>query len=256
MKSNKNRGKGKHDIPGLLKLKHSAMMAIDRFIIPAFQYIYKSPALRYSPYVFSLAALYFSCQANNIAKEISQEEKQISRQFLEPTIHLRANISNVDGSRPHVILTNDSPIKATLLELKIYELRYDMNKHKIDYSVTKESWKYDSLNPKESRTFILWGNWLNYEYYKGLSTTERRPIEHYILEAYLSYHRDSDHRFYQRRAFYFFDSDGHILKENDVLNNTVFSDVLAAARTSRLDSMLAETSTKLNTDIMHSIPIN
>jgi len=230
------------------------MMVIEKFIIPAFKYIYKSPALRYSPYILSLAALYFSCQANNIAKESSVEERQISKQFLEPSVHLRANMSNVEGSRPHIILTNEGPIKATLIELRIYELRYDMNKHKMDSAVIKESWKHDSLNPNESRTFILWGNWLKYEYYKGLSTTERRPIEHYVLEAYLSYHRDSDLRFYQRRAFYFFDPDGHILKENDVLNSTVFSDVLAAARTSRLDSMLAETSIRLNTDIMHIVP--
>jgi hypothetical protein len=254
MKSDKDSGKGKFSIPDLLKPKHAAMMIIEKYLIPAFKYIYKSPALRYSPYIFSLAALYFSCQANNIAKESNEEERQISKQYFEPAVHLRADISNADGSRPHIILTNEGPIKATLLELRIYELRYDMNKHKIDYAIAKESWKHDGLNPNESRAFIMWGNWLSYEYYKGLSTTEKRPIEHYILEAYLSYHRDSDLRFYQRRAFYFFDSDGHILRENDVLNNAAFSDVLAAARTSRLDSMLAETSTKLNTDILHSVP--
>jgi len=203
----------------------------------------------------SLLALVIAIASARFAYEQTKITKRIKHLHVEPEVVFRANFKSSPGRPPYIKLTNLGPIKAVQVEIQFYELRYYPDAKKIRLAVfgSDTHWKIQELDVNESEYFEIPHSWIDGKYYLELAALEKKKVEDFVMEAYITYRRESDLKIYKKRSFYFFDSQGNILTENNITDKENYKQVLNSVYETRLGQISRRMEKLMYSDILHDL---
>ena len=203
----------------------------------------------------SLSALVIAIASACFAYNQTIITKRIAHLHVEPEVLFKANFKSSPGRPPHFKLTNFGPIKAVQVEIQLYELRYcpDANKIRLAVYGSDTHWKIQELDVNKPEYFDIPHSWYDGKYYLELAALENKKVDDFVMEAYITYRRKSDLKFYKKRSFYFFDSQGKILTENDIIDNKNYKQVLNSVYETRLGQISRRMTKRMSTDILHDL---
>lgn len=204
--------------------------------------------------IISGFALYYAHEANVISKKNRDDYRSVEKLNLAPEILFRANFGTHEKIPAHIFIKNIGPIEAIHITARLLELRYIPNPNPRLAAITgsKDIFNIPNLAPGKHHTFQIPENW-NYKHFHKLREGADIPIEHFIIEAYISYQREPDRKFFNFRAFYFFDKDGNIIPERNIINREEYKDILEYIYKTKIDKNLIEDLNRMTTDILHSV---
>ena len=205
--------------------------------------------------IISVFSLYYAHEANLISENNRTDIRELNKLNIMPIIDLRLHLDSSNKTPPYIEITNSGPIDIIQLEIKLIELRYSTKKEKIHLagSGSDVNWKFTSLNVNQSRQIEIPSPWFEYNYYEKLSKLNNEPIENIVIEAYISFRREPNLKLYERRAFYFLDSDGKIKNEKNIYDIPKFQYILTAVLETKIDHNLTEGNLYISNDTLHDI---
>lgn len=203
--------------------------------------------------IISIVALYSARKANIISKKNRDDYRLVEKLDLAPEILFRANFGTHEKIPANIFIKNIGPIEAINVTVRLLELRYIPNPNPRLMAVTgsKDIFNVPNLSPRKHHNFKIPENW-NYKYFHKVQEMRGIPIEHFIIEAFISYQKEPTRELFNFRTFYFFEKDGNIISEKVIINNEEYKDMLDYIYKTKIDKNLIDDS-YMQTDILHFV---
>ena len=204
--------------------------------------------------IISGFALYYAREANTISKKNREDYREVEKLNLAPKILFRANFGTHEKIPAHIFIKNIGPIEAIHITVRLLELRYIPNPKPRLAAITgtEDIFNIPNLTPEKHHSFKI-PEHLNYNYFNELSRLSNIPIEHFIIEAYISYRKEPDRKPFSFRTFYFFDKNGNIIPERNIIDREEYKDILEYIYKTKIDKNLIEDLDIMTTDILHPV---
>lgn len=199
-----------------------------------------------APIIISLFALGYAMKANDTSRIIATLD-------LAPKIQFRLNFKT-QKTTPYIFIKNIGPIEAIHITVELLELRYIPNpKDRLAaLSGSEDKFNIPNLAPGKSYRLKIPEKW-NHNHFHKLSKWANLPIEHFIIEAFISYRKEPDRKSFKFRVFYFFDKNGKIISESNAKGREEYKNMLAYLYKTKIDIFLIEGGEGAETDILHPV---
>jgi len=204
--------------------------------------------------IISGFSIYYAWEANTISKENREDYRAVEKLDLNPKILLQARFTSIGKSPPHITIKNIGPIEAKQIKARLIELRYLPNPKPRLAAITSSEDTFDIPDISHDRhySFKISGKW-NYAYFDRISKDTNIPIEHFIIEVFISYRKEPNLAPFNLRAFYFCRKDGDIIPERGINDNETYKDILDYLYKTEIDRNLIESDNDFFTDILHTV---
>jgi hypothetical protein len=161
---------------------------------------------------------------------------------LKPTIELNTEFSSIKDTPPYITVKNRGPVDALQMVIEFTSLRYIDPMRKIAIMSTGSDWRWEisKLEPLDRKAFKLPPSLL------GVNTRMQDPLYYNVLEVSIEYLRDPDRKQFKESAFYFINSEGRWVTENDSSINTDKYKKIKQAALNRLRIEMSPFSDKLH----------
>ncbi len=189
--------------------------------------------------IISGFALHYAREANTLSKKNRKDYRMVEKLNLVPKILFRANFGTHEKIPAHIFIKNIGPIEAIHITVRLLELRYIPNPKPRLAAITgtDDIFNIPNLIPEKPHSFKIPEKW-NYNYFHTLSKEANIPIEHFIIEAFISYRKEPDRTQFNFRAFYFFDNNGNIIPGRNMTGREEYEDMLDYLYKTRIDKYL------------------
>ena len=203
--------------------------------------------------LISSIALFCAKEANKISKQARDDFRLVEKLDLAPKILFQANFGTHDKIPAHLFIKNTGPIEAINVTVRLLELRYipNPNPRLAAMADSADIFNVPNLSPGKHHIFNLPNHW-NYKYFYEVRKRTSIPIDHFIIEAFISYSKDPERKLFNFRSFYFFDKDGNIISETSIKSKEEYKEMLEYIYKTKIDKNLIDDS-YMQTDILHSV---
>ena len=159
----------------------------------------------------SIAALIVSIYSAHLSKQAREDARSVSKLDIHPILELSTDFQGIGGKQPYFIVKNSGPIQVEQLEVQLVSHRYIRQKGGIGISTfgTEELYRVPRLEPWSGRLFKFPELWLE------VNARIQKPLHHNVMEIRLKYRRPVDLSTYEATAFYFVNTEGRWVGEND-----------------------------------------